>query len=721
MARETKKSFCRICQAFCAIEVDVEDGRVVATRGDAADPMTGGYTCIKGRAIPEQLNDPNRLRASLRARGGGGFETIGAEQAMDEIAGKLEDIIAEHGPRAVASYSGTCCYYHSGVTPVVHAWHQGVGSPSLYSSLTIDQSAKVFAVARMGLWGGGTHSFATSDVALVVGNNPLVSHLSPPSGVPGFNPTHYLNEAKQRGLKLICVDPRRSELAKRSDIHLQITPGQDAAVLAGILRVIFEEGLHDAAFCAEHISGLEALRAAVSPFTLDHVAGRGGVGADALEQAARLFGRGPRGCATSGTGPDMGPHPSLSEHLVFVLNAVCGRVNREGEKIDNPGVLGAALPRVGQPVPSALLPPLFGYGGDPAPRVRGLQQICGEMPTAALAEEILTPGEGQVRALICVGGNPLMAWPDQAMTARALAALDLLVCVDPKLTETARMADYVIAPCMPMEREDVTLFADMFYEKPYSHYTEAVVEPDGDLIEDWRFFVGLARRMKTELALPTGAIDPAAPPSKFELLEMLTAGSRVPLSEVREKDGGYLFEEVEVLVAPPMEGLDAKLEMAPPGIVEELGVVFAEAAARAAAGVAPEAFSHLLICRRMNEVLNSVGRDLPTLSAKAPNNPAYLNAGEMSERGWSDGDLLRISSEIGEISAEVRASDEVRRGVVSMAHCWGGVPGEECDPRLAGANTNLLIATDRDFDPAIGMARQTAVPVNLSLASRRGD
>ena len=212
MARETKKSFCRLCPAFCAVQVEIDGGRVVAVRGDAADPMTGGYTCVKGRQLPDQMNDPARLRSSKQRSADGELQSISSEQAMDEIAARLSDIVREHGPRSVAVYGGTFGYYNSATMPIARAWLDGVGSPSFYTSLTIDQPAKVLAVSRIGLWGGGTHSFVSSDVALVVGNNPPVSHLGPPSGVPGFNPSPCLKEAKGRGLRLIsrCQPKPRS-------------------------------------------------------------------------------------------------------------------------------------------------------------------------------------------------------------------------------------------------------------------------------------------------------------------------------------------------------------------------------------------------------------------------------------------------------------------------------------------------------------------------------
>jgi anaerobic selenocysteine-containing dehydrogenase len=715
VVRETRKSYCRICSAFCAIGARIEDGRVTSVRGDASDPVTGGYTCVKGRQLPHQIHGPERLRSSLARGPDGRFQPIGSERAMDEIAEKLQRIVETHGPRAVASYSGTAAYFNSAGVPVVKAWHAGIGSPSNYSTLTIDQPAKIIAVGRQGVWGGGAHTFASSDVVLSVGNNPVVSGLTLPGGVPGINPIRQLDEARRRGLKVICVDPRRTELARRSHLHLQVRPGEDPTLLAGMLRVILEEGRHDEAFCRDHVAGRDELRAAIADFTPDYTEARSGIPAEQMIEAARLFAAGPRGCASSGTGPDMAPRACLTEQLLSALNAVCGRYNREGDEIPNPGVLTPALPRPAQAIPPELLPPLFRFGTGPRSRFRGLAQLCEELPTAALADEILEPGEGQVRALICVGGNPALAVPDQRKLLRALDALELFVCVDIALTTTARRADYVIAARHPLERDDVTEFMDMFYEVPYAHYAPAAIEPDFDAIEDWEIFVGLAKRMKTPIELPGGSVDVERPSTKFELLKLIRPDTRVPLERIRERDGGSVFDELEVFVAKPLPGMEARLNLAPDGICDELREVRAEAFQAPGEG----AFPQRLICRRLRHVVNSVGRDFPESTKRGTTNPAYMNPADLEKLGVSAGDIVEIASAHDAILALAQPTDEVQSGIVSMAHCFGDGPELDGDVRRLGSNTGRLIAVDRDYDPITGMAPQSAIPIIVRPAPAR--
>lgn len=708
MAVQTTKSFCRFCHAYCAIEVDVDRNRVVAVRGDTSNPMYGGYTCIMGRQLPAQHHHPERLRRPLKRMPDGHFVPISSTQALDEIAQRLSGIMAQYGPRAVAIYDGTYAW-NAATLPVTRAWCEGIGSPSYYTSVTIDQPAKQIAPSRCGTWGGGGHAFATADVVMVVGNNPIVSHYAPLGGIPPFNPVKRLHEAKRRGLTVICVDPRRTEVAREADLHLQIKPGEDPTLLAGVLRAILQEGLHDAEFCAAHVEGLDLLRHAVWPFTPDYVERRTAVPATLVVEAARLFAQGPRGCASTGTGPDMSPRPNLTEHLVLALNTVCGRYNREGEVVPNPGILTPPTPRRAQ-----AYGPQPAWGSGPRARVRGLGQIFGEMPAAALSDEILEPGEGQIKALFSVGGNPVVAWPDQMKALRAIEALELSVCIDIKLSATASRAHYVLAPKLSLERADITLQADTWYERPYAQYTEAVLQPDGDVLEEWEVFWELAQRMKTPIRLAGGELDLTRKPTKFEVLQKITAGSRLPLDEVRRHEGGHIYADVTVMVESLDPQTAGRLQLVPEGIAEELQAVYDEPISLAGGyGAGGAEFTHRLISRRLRHVYNSSGRDLPASRAKGTTNPAFMNASDLARLGLKSGDLVEISSDHGAILGVAQATDELQSGVISMAHSWGDAPEYDGAVREIGSPTNRLVNNAADYDPITGMARQSAIPVNV--------
>lgn len=716
MARTTIKTYCRFCHAYCPMQATVDDSRLVALEPDPDNEVYGGYTCIKGRQLIEQLDHPTRLRQSQKKQADGSFAAIGAEQALDEIAAQLQTILDRYGPRSIASYNGTYSFQNSAAHDVARAFHAAIGSPSYYTSVTIDQPAKVaIGPARMGWWNGGSHMWNDSDVALVIGNNTLVSHFSMPGGIPSFSPHHALREGKKRGMKLICIDPRVTEVASRADLHLQVRPGHDAAVVAAIIAQVLSEDLHDTAFCAQHTDGLERLREQTRRFTPEIVASAAGIDPQQIVAAARLFAAGPRGSAVTGTGPEMGPHPNLLHHLVQSLNAICGRHYREGERLPNPGILTPAAPRAAQatgPQPQWLTDGVKSRVSDALGEIVVLSPYgpLREMPTAVIADEMLLPGDGQIKALICVGGNPLLAWPDQQKTHAALASLELLVCIDVKMSATAQMAHYVLAPKLCLEREDVTLLTDIWHDKPYGQYTRAVVQARGDEIEEWEFFWAMGKRMGLQLELPNGPVDMREKPDKFALLDNITRGSRVPLDDLYNIEGGAVFDVPDVILGAPDPATRGHLQLFPLGLEDELAAAYDGLLASD-----DEKYPLRLISRRMKNTYNSTGPELSQLKRKGTTNPAFMHSQELAALGITSGDVIEVYSRRGAIPAVAIASDDIRPGVISMSHCWGGSPDPDANAdsrvRDIGSNTNRLVDNRDNTERYSGMARQSSIPV----------
>lgn len=488
MATTTHPSVCRFCHAGCAVLVDIdEQGAPVRVRGDKDNPVYGGFTCEKGRQLPAQHRHPDRLLQSMRRRPDGTHEPVASSMAMDEVAAKLAAIVAEHGPRSVAVYTGTCASRNPAARPMLTAFMNAIGSPMRFDSNTIDQPGKAVAAAMLGTWGAPAQGFDGCDVALLIGGNPFVA-LS--GGIPNPDPVRRVREARARGMQLLVIDPRRTETAAAADLHLQCMPGEDHAIVAGLLHVILRDELHDHDFVDRWVGGIGALRAALAPFTPEYVASRAGLSPTEIVDCARRFARARRGVATSGTGPSLaGRGSTLLEYLVMVLNVVCGRFLREGEPVWNPGVLLPAVPHTAQ-----VNSPRQAYGYGEQLRVRGLTDAACGLSTAALADEILLEGPGQVRALLCLGGNPAAAWPDHAKTVAAMEQLELLVTFDIKMSATAQLADYVIAPKLTLEIPGSTYTSESMFHYavgfglpvPYAQYTTAVASvPDGaDVIEE---------------------------------------------------------------------------------------------------------------------------------------------------------------------------------------------------------------------------------------------
>ena len=702
---EVRRSFCRFCHANCAMLVTIDDGRVTKIAGDPDDPVFGGYTCIKGRQLPEAHHGPQRLTVSQK-RVDGAFQDIAMETALDEIGAKLSAIIAEHGPHAVAVYGGTYAFQNSAGVGSAMAFAQGLGTRNIYTSVTLDQPAKVYTTMRYGSWMGGMHTFADADVAFFIGNNPIVSHYGPPGGLPPFSPSRRLRDALEKGLKLIVADPRESDVAALAHIHLPVRPGEDPAMLAGIIHVILSEGLYDKGFVQQYVDGIDELRRAVADFTPAAAAARAGVEESQLIAAARMFATGTKGVVSTGTGPEMAGQGTLTQYLVSSLNIICGRFCREGEKSSIPRVFTAVTPRRAQ-----VSPPMTPYGdGFPASRIRGLTHLGMEMPCNVLADEMLTPGEGQIRALISIGGNPVVAFPDQEKMTRALDGLELLVSVDVNAeSATAKRSDYILAPTMCLEREDISNLSEWWYEIPYARYTEAMIAAPGDLIEEWEMLWGLAHRIGSGIPLAGGPCPMDAKPDKQTFLDLMTAGCVVAPGQVRADtiDGkAVIYPDLHPIVEAGDADAPGRFDLTAGAMPDQL-------IAYATADQPTPDFPFRMVSRRSRHRFNSTGQNLSALTAKRTTNPAFLHPDDMARVPCAEGDIVRIRSAAGEVVAEARAAAGMRPGVVSMAHAFGGPDVGADEVRTRGASTNRLVSETVRYDPITGQSLQSAIPVSI--------
>ncbi|MGE0384332.1 MAG: molybdopterin-dependent oxidoreductase [Gammaproteobacteria bacterium] len=717
-------SICRFCSVGCPVSVDLRDGLPVRVNGNRNSPTYHGFCCRRGYAAADQMLHPDRLLRPLRRGADGTHVSIASTQAVDEIAARVQGLIDAHGPDCVAAYFGTYSGPYPATSALMAAWVQAIGSPMLFSSMTIDQPGKDIAAALLGGWEAGPQGFTGADVWMIIGSNPLVSiGLS----MPAQNPVRRLDDAIAGGMQLIVIDPRRTETARRAQVHLQPRPGEDAAILAGMMRVILDEGLHDAAFVADWVDGLAALRRTVDPFTPAYVAGRADIPADDLVRAARIFARARRGLAAGATGANMSGHSSLVEYLIACLNTICGRYLRAGEPVANPGVL---LPRA---TPRAQArPPRPARGLGVPMSARGLGLAASGMPTAALADEILA---GRVKALFSAGGNPAAAFPDQNRTVRALEKLELFVQLDIKMSASARLAHYVLPPRIGFEvptaslaYESIELYGSIYgLPEPFGMYAPRLVDPPAgsDLIEEWELFYDLGRRMGLPLTLHfhdtlTGparaprapiALDMRRRPSTDELLELLARGSRIALDEVKKHPDGAVFHE-SIVTVPADPGCSARMQVGDPDMMAELAGVIDEPVV---ALRDPAQFPFLFICRRAPHVNNSTGRDLPRLARDGRTyNPAYMHPADLDALGLGGGDTVRIESAHGTIPGIAQPDPTLRRGLVSMTHAFGDLPALGADFRRHGSNTSQLTSVEEDYDRWSGIPRMSAVPVRVS-------
>ena len=714
-AREVT-SFCRVCSAGCGTRLKIDhNDRIVDIRGDNDQPMTRGYVCFKGLQAEEAHHGPARLLHPLKRQPDGSFKEIPLEQALDEIAEKMRPYYERGDKDALALFTGNGV----GPCPSAHGMHfsfmASLGSSAHYTTITIDQSAKIVSFERLGGWMAGVPSIEQSDVALLFGANPKVSHIC--VGLVTAEPTPRIKAATQRGLNMIVVDPRRNETARFASLVLQPLPGQDPAIVGAIIRIILDEGWYDREFTDRFAAadGLAALRTTVEPLTEEYVEKRAGLEPGQLRKAAEMFARdNKRGAAFTATGPSMSPHSNLSQHLVDCLNVICGRFRRAGDQV------AVDMYNPEQPIYAEAISPPRSWQSIAPGRIRGVGLLGGERLTATLPEEILTPGKGQIRCLISGGANPVNSVPDTRRMIEALKDLDLYVAIDPYMTPSAKYAHYILPPKMQYERPDLPLTLPGFslFSDNWMQYTPALVAPpaDSEVCDDWYPFWAIAKRLGFPINYVNKAELPTdAAPTTDELLEIRMRGAPVSLEEIKRYASGHIWELESALVQPARAEAEGRFDLMPDDVVLEMQQ-FLELPVRAGEIISRgKPFTHLMSSRRMPDVFCSNGNQLDSTLKRTPFNPAYMHPDELKAIGISDGATIRVTSDHGSIYAIAREDGDVRPGVVSMA--WGGDSAEPDADWDGAANVNFLIACDRDVEEINAMPRMSAIPVNLEIVA----
>lgn len=714
---EKRYSYCRNCAANCGMVFEVEDNRILSAKSDRQNQVSAGYACIKSTMAADlHRGAENRLTHCLKRQPDGRYAPIDKYQAVDEIAAKLKAILAERGPRAVGAFFGTTSYSDCVGKPFAKSLLHEIGSPAVFSSMTVDQSSKWVTVARMGHWAAGRPLYTQTDVILLAGINPLVSHSGyPNTPIPGINIHHHFREAKKRGIKFIVIDVRRTEVARFADVFIQPKPGYDAAIFAALLREVLAHGWEDKAFADRYTVHLDALRAAVEPFTLDRVAAAAGVKADDLRAAARLMGTAKKPGTGSGTGLNMAAFSNTAEHLVEALTALCGGYLRAGDQQPNPGLL---VPRT--PV-ELVYPPFRSWEQEPRcgsdPR---FGKLMGEFPASIFPDEVLHAGDKSIRALFVTGSNPAVTLGEPDLTVQALKALDLLVCFDPREdSETARLSHYIIAPTLMFERSEVTTFNEWLFHFPFVQYAQQIVEPPPQTMGEQEFFWLLAKKLGIQLELkniPFGAdfamlppglkVDMDTMPSRDTLIEWLLSETPVSLDMLRAHPHGFTVEKTQILQAPETDD-GARLDLCPDDLAAEIAAVD-----RFVGGHGVPKRPYLLTARRIVESFNSSFHGNDITRRRHGTNRLNIHPRDMEAMDLADDAGVRVTSDDGQIVAYVRGDATMQPGVVSMTHCWGTVT--RADPLgLRGAHSGSLISMHDHIQSINRMPRQSGIPVDI--------
>ncbi|WP_120993899.1 molybdopterin oxidoreductase family protein [Stutzerimonas urumqiensis] len=688
---------CHLCEAICGLSIVTEGERIVSIKGDPDDPFSRGHICPKAVALQDIQNDPDRIRQPLR-RVGETWQPVGWDEAFAEVAERLASVRERHGANAVAVYQGNPSVHNYGLMTHSNYFLGLLKTRNRYSATSVDQLPHHLVSHLM--YGHGmllpVPDIDQTHFMLVLGGNPLASNGSIMT-VPDVE--RRLKALQARGGRLVVVDPRRTETAAIADEHFFIRPGQDAALLLGLLNTLFEEGLVRPSHLS--VAGLDEVRTAIAAFTAEAMSVRCGVPAPAIRRLAREFAAAEHAVCYGRLGVSTQAFGTLCQWLVQLINLVTGNLDRPG---------GALCTEPAVDLVATTSP---GHYDRWQSRVSGLPEYGGELPVAALAEEMLTPGEGQVRALVTVAGNPVLSTPNGSRLSAALSGLDFMLSIDFYLNETTRHADLILPPTAPLEHDHYDATFNLLAVRNVTRFNEPVLVPQEGARHDWEIFVGLARAYAARTGVP---LKPTVAPRQLIDLGLRAGphgdGSALGLSvdRLREHPHGLDLGPLRPNLAARLKTADGRVNAAPAVLVADL--------ARFASQPLPRDGELLLIGRRHVRSNNSWMHNYHRLVKGKPRHQLLMHPDDLARRGLTDGQRVRVRSRVGLIEVEVAASDDMMPGVVSLPHGWGHrQPGVRLSiaSLQPGASANDL-TDEQQLDRVSGNAVLNGVPVEVEAA-----
>ncbi|MET0370413.1 MAG: molybdopterin-dependent oxidoreductase [Sphingobium sp.] len=701
MVERVTYTHCHICEQLCGLAVTVEDDRITSIRPDKENPHSWRDFCIKAQRAGDVVHSPWRITQPMR-RVGDRYEPATYEEAVADIAARLQAIVARDGPDAVAGYLGNPGGFNFGSAAFHNGFLNAIGTRQQFGMFSIDSNAYHVAVGAMfGLeWLAMIPDIDATDCALLIGTNPAISKFCWLGKVP--NGWRRLMDRVKAGADVIVVDPRRTETAAKATLHLAPLPDTDWALVLAMLQVTFAHGWERLPGTMA-VSGLEELKALAASVDLDTLSAICGVPADAIADAARRFATAPRGFAYAATGPGLGRNGSVTHWLVMALNVVTDR-------IETPG--GRYMPN--WPMSQAIYKATVSPDSKQPSRVRGLTPVVGFQTIAELADEISTPGEGQVRALILNGGNPTSSSADGDKLASALESLDLLVAIDLFQRESHRAADWIIPGQHFLERGELHVGIHALNDRPYIQSAKVAIDSPPGVRPEWTFFRDLATAMG--LTLFGGKLEPTPDAVSRSLLAI---GGQIEMEEIRAAEHGLEFGERTMghLLAY-LDSTGGGVSLMPEAFVARFHDILAEA--QAAGGQS----AMRIISRRRNGMMN--GWLAETSGTATPDETAAsveMHPDDARRAGLVDGAMASIQSDVGTVDAVVRISPAVRPGAIVLAQGWGAAlydaPAGREVSRI-GIERNKLVS-DTDLDPISSVPRLngTLATVSPAIAARR--
>ena len=725
-------STCTLCEAMCGIEVATKGRQILSIKGDKDNPFSQGYSCPKASALKDLYDDPDRLKRPMkkvRLEGGeSGWEEITWDEAFDLVANNLHSIQQAHGNNAVGVYLGNPNAHNMGSILFGPYFYRALKSHNRYSATSVDQLPHHIVSRRLF---GHISQIPIPDIDhtqhfMIIGGNPLASNGSIMT-VP--NVKKRLKAIQKRDGKVVVIDPKRSETADISCEHHFIRPGSDVLLLLAMLHVLFEKQLHKMDAILPYAEDIKEVENYVKDYSPQKVSEATGISASHITQLVTEFCDADSAVCYGRMGASVQAFGTLTQYLIMLFNMLTGNLDKRG------GMMFTQ--------PAADVLPVSGKGsmGGFTSRVRGLPAFAGEYPVACLAEEILTPGEGQIKAMVIGAGNPVVTTPNAEQLDKAFSELDFMVAVDFYVTETSRHADVILPPVTALERDHYDIVFHNFAVRNFATYSEAVVEIDEDQLTDWQIYLSLAERLDALNGKNTAhyaALWDKQPKGVVD--DLLKAG--LYGGKPRSADEEAFAYSNSTADESPVRGLSLEtLKAHPHGI--DLGPLQPSL---------PEALFHedkkihldfdyfmsdldrvnkhffdvenqeksmVLIGRRHLKTNNSWLHNSPRMVKGNNRCTLQLHPDDGKAHGIDDGDKVSVKSRVGQLTVEAEITDAIMPGVVSIPHGWGhnkkGIKLSVAS-QTPGVNTNIL-TDDLQVDKLSGNAVLNGVPVMLEKVS----
>lgn len=699
----THRRACHLCEAICGLVIEVRDGEILSIKGDPDDPLSRGHICPKAVALKDIQDDPDRLRQPMRRlrHDGDGqrWEPVSWDEAFDLVAERIVAIRREHGDDAFAVYMGNPSVHNYGILTHQGALFSYLRTNNRYSATSVDQLPQHL----VSLWLYGHKDLLPvpdidrTDYFLMLGANPVASNGSIWT-VPDV--TRRIDALTARGGKLVLIDPRRTETAGHASVHYPIRPGTDMLFLAALLHTLFAENLVQPGRLAAFVDGLETVREALQAFSPESVEASTGIAASTVREIAHAFAAAGSAVCYGRMGVSTQAFGTLNHWLIQLVNIVTGNLDRPGGAMfTRPAVNDFAKTRPGR----------FGRF---ASRVSGRPEFAGELPAAVMAEEMLTPGEGQIKALFTCAGNPVLSTPNGRQLDRALAGLAFMVSLDLYLNETTRHADVILPPTAPLEHDHYDLAFHTLAVRNTARFNEAVFDKPEGTLHDWEIFSELGRRVAARLGIE--ARDQRPPEAMID--QLLQAGNysagaghdaALSLEKLREHPSGIDLGPLQPALPGRLAGEKTSIDIALDACLKDLG------RARATLG---EHADLVLFGRRHVRSNNSWMHNYRRLVKGKPRSALLMHPQDVRSRGLHDGQLVQVRSRTGAERVRIGVSDSVMPGTVSLPHGYGhrreGVRLSIAS-ELEGASLNDL-TDDQAVDPISGNAVLNGTPVTVS-------